>query len=371
MSYKTGCACYLCSIGYEMYVKESHIVLFPYTQEISRIYYKYIQSNLKHRNVPRLIPFIEFLGFFQKARASQYSQVLQRFRKRLPLGKPSKQMSSTPPPFKNICLVVIDGWGISPTSPLLKNVPGTPSVESLHDNIVKYDAIANANTPVMSSLQESCPTVPLYAHGLAVGLPKGLMGNSEVGHLNIGAGRPVPQDIVRIDTAVEEKTLLNQPALKEAFEAAKNGTGRVHFVGLVSDGGVHSHMDHLKALLVEAQEYGIANAFVHAICDGRDTSPKSAHIYIADMTSFMDSISYGEISSVIGRYYAMDRDKRWERTALAYSLLVGGSGEEIAKSDILSTLSQRYDSGETDEFLKPMLVKKDALLKGTRLADPF
>jgi 2,3-bisphosphoglycerate-independent phosphoglycerate mutase len=242
-----------------------------------------------------------------------------------------------------VCLVVIDGWGISPET----NPEG--------------DAIRNAKTPVMDSLAKKYPNAPLAAHGLAVGLPDGLMGNSEVGHLNIGAGRVVYQDIVRIELSIKKDLLKLQPAVQKAFKRAKDNGGRLHLLGLVSDGGVHSHIDHLKYFVKAAKEYGIEKTFVHFFGDGRDTAPKSALGYMTDLLDYFKGLNYGEISTITGRYYAMDRDKRWERVQIAYEGIVQGKGEE--NSDALKALTARYDVGETDEFLKPIIVNKNGLVK--------
>jgi 2,3-bisphosphoglycerate-independent phosphoglycerate mutase len=240
------------------------------------------------------------------------------------------------------CLIVIDGWGISPET----NPNG--------------DAIRNAKTPNMDSLAQTFPNTSLGAHGLAVGLPDGLMGNSEVGHLNIGAGRVVYQDIVRIEQAIIKDSLKNQPATIKAFTKAKKA-GRIHLLGLVSDGGVHSHIVHLKYLLKSAKEFGIPEAYIHFFGDGRDTAPKSAVGYLTELLSFLNSISYGKVATIVGRYYAMDRDKRWERIKMAYEGLVQGLGEET--DDPLATIQSRYAAGETDEFLKPIIVDKDGCVK--------
>ncbi|KAJ3045870.1 2,3-bisphosphoglycerate-independent phosphoglycerate mutase [Rhizophlyctis rosea] len=239
-------------------------------------------------------------------------------------------------PTAKACLIVIDGWGVS--------AEADPA----------GDAIRNAETPVMTDLRNRYPNSDISAHGLAVGLPDGLMGNSEVGHLNIGAGRIVYQDIVRIELAIKEKKFAQQPNLVKAFERAKSGNGRLHLLGLVSDGGVHSHINHLKEILTAAKEYGVPKAFVHFFGDGRDTSPKSADKYMKDLLDHIASISYGEVATVVGRYYAMDRDKRWERVKIAYDGLVAGEGEHV--TDVLKAIEDRYAKDETDEFLKPIIV---------------
>ncbi|TPX45251.1 phosphoglycerate mutase (2,3-diphosphoglycerate-independent) [Synchytrium endobioticum] len=244
---------------------------------------------------------------------------------------------------QNVALIVIDGWGISP------NTDATG------------DAIRNAKTPVMTAFEKECPFNQLDAHGLAVGLPDGLMGNSEVGHLNIGAGRVVYQDIVRIDLTVREHKLMTMPNLKKAFEQAKTGSGRLHLLGLVSDGGVHSHINHLFAFLDEAKAYGIPHTYIHFFADGRDTSPKSATTYLKDLLAHLKKIDYGTLATVVGRYYAMDRDKRWERVQVAYELLTQGKGEET--DDVLKKVQERYTQQETDEFLKPIVCDKQGTVK--------
>lgn len=197
----------------------------------------------------------------------------------------------------------------------------------------------------------------LDAHGLAVGLEDGLMGNSEVGHLNIGAGRVVWQDIVRINEAIKKKKLSSQKAIVDAFETCKKGNGRMHFLGLVSDGGVHSHINHLFALLDAAKEAGIKSVYVHAITDGRDTSPRSASEYIKQLEDYIKKIEYGTLNTIVGRYYAMDRDKRWERVKVAVDALVSGEGEKA--DDAVKTIEERYSKDETDEFLKPIILNGD------------
>ncbi|KAJ3042996.1 2,3-bisphosphoglycerate-independent phosphoglycerate mutase [Rhizophlyctis rosea] len=237
------------------------------------------------------------------------------------------------------CLIVIDGWGVSAE----ENPAG--------------DAIRNANTPVMTDLRNRYPNTDIAAHGLAVGLPDGLMGNSEVGHLNIGAGRIVYQDIVRIELSIKEKKFAQQPNLVKAFERAKSGNGRLHLLGLVSDGGVHSHINHLLEMLTAAKAAGVPKTFIHFFGDGRDTSPKSADGYMKQLLDHIDSLQYGEVATVVGRYYAMDRDKRWERVKVAYDGLVSGEGEK--STDVLKTIKERYEKDETDEFLKPIIVGEE------------
>ncbi len=229
-------------------------------------------------------------------------------------------------------LIILDGWGHGP----------------------KYsaDAIAQANTPVMDGLEKRYPNAELVTHGKLVGLPDGQMGNSEVGHLNIGAGRIVYQELARINKAVREHTLDKHPVLLNALRYAVEHGKPVHFMGLLSDGGVHSHIDHLIALCSIAAGQGVENTFVHAFMDGRDTDPKSGVGYLKKLTQNTDN-QHIKIASVVGRYFAMDRDKRWERVKLAYDLLVHGKGEKT--TDPLNTVQRRYDAGETDEFLKPIV----------------
>ncbi|KAJ3304511.1 hypothetical protein HDV03_002720 [Kappamyces sp. JEL0829] len=244
-------------------------------------------------------------------------------------------------PKQKTCLICIDGWGIGQEA--------------------KGDAIVNANTPVMDKLAKDYPYTTLAAHGNAVGLPDGLMGNSEVGHLNIGAGRVVYQDIVRIDAAIKKDNLKLQPAVVHAFDRAKNGTGRLHLAGLVSDGGVHAHLDHLVYLVKSAKEAGIPHTFIHFFGDGRDTAPKSAHGYLETLLNKLKEFQYGSVATITGRYYAMDRDKRWERIQIAFEALVQGKGE--ASSNPLDTINARYEQGETDEFLKPIVVDAEGTIK--------
>ncbi|KAI8819706.1 BPG-independent [Fimicolochytrium jonesii] len=246
-------------------------------------------------------------------------------------------------PKEKACLIVIDGWGISDQ----EDPAG--------------DAIRNAQTPVMSGFEKKYPFTQLEAHGHAVGLPEGLMGNSEVGHLNIGAGRIVYQDIVRIELAIKQKKLKDQPALQAALKRAKEGNGRLHLLGLVSDGGVHSHIDHLFALLEIAKDYGVPKTFIHFFGDGRDVSPKSSDKYLKQLLEFTKKINYGSVATIVGRYYAMDRDKRWERIKIAYDGLVEGTGEK--SDDPVKTIEERYAKDETDEFLKPIIIGEEGRIK--------
>jgi len=233
---------------------------------------------------------------------------------------------------KKVLLMILDGWGIA------KNK--------------KVSAIDNAQTPYINSLYSKYPHSHLEASGLAVGLPAGQMGNSEVGHMNIGAGRVVYQDLVRVNKAVEEKELDTNPVLVEALDYAKKNNKAVHFIGLVSDGGVHSHTDHLKGLCTIAASHGLKDVFIHAFTDGRDTDPKGGINYLTDLKNHIAKTT-GQIATVVGRYYAMDRDKRWERVKLAYDVMVHGTGEKT--KDVLKAVEKSYEAGVTDEFIKPIV----------------
>ncbi|TVP48286.1 MAG: 2,3-bisphosphoglycerate-independent phosphoglycerate mutase [Mongoliibacter sp.] len=233
---------------------------------------------------------------------------------------------------KKVVLMILDGWGLA-TNPAVS-------------------AIEKAQTPFIDSLFQNYPHSKLDASGLAVGLPEGQMGNSEVGHMNIGAGRVVYQDLVKINKAVAEGDLNSHPVLIEAFQYAKKEGKKVHFIGLVSDGGVHAHVGHLKGLCDAAKANGIESAFIHAFTDGRDTDPKGGVLYLNDLNEHLKK-SVGTIASVVGRYYAMDRDKRWERVKLAYDALVKGEGEK--SKDIIASISKSYSNDVTDEFIRPII----------------
>lgn len=228
--------------------------------------------------------------------------------------------------------MILDGWGIA-TNP-------------------KVSAIDAANVPFINSLYTKYPHSKLEASGLAVGLPEGQMGNSEVGHMNLGAGRVVYQNLVRINKAVAENTLAQEPALKEAYQYAIDNNKPVHFFGLVSDGGVHAHIEHLKSLVQSAAEKGVKEIFVHAFTDGRDTDPQGGLAYLTDLLATCQKFG-AKIASITGRYYAMDRDNRWERVALAYHAMVHGQGEH--STDLLQSIKNNYAAGVTDEFLKPII----------------
>jgi 2,3-bisphosphoglycerate-independent phosphoglycerate mutase len=233
-----------------------------------------------------------------------------------------------------LVLLVLDGFGI----------------RSERD----HNAIALARTPVYDELLTRYPHAQLIASGEAVGLPAGQMGNSEVGHTNMGAGRVVYQDLTRIDTAIRDSKLASNVALSEAMARCANGQHALHFIGLVSDGGVHSHQRHLHALLELASIRGVSRVFVHAITDGRDASPAGSVRYIPELERVLQKTG-GRIATVIGRYYAMDRDKRWERTRLAYDAIVGGVGSTESQ-DALTAVRTSHTAGVTDEFIRPIVI---------------
>jgi len=233
---------------------------------------------------------------------------------------------------KKVLLMILDGWGIA-TNPAVS-------------------AIDKAKTPFVDSLYTKYPHAKLEASGLAVGLPEGQMGNSEVGHMNIGAGRVVYQDLVKINQAVKHGELNTNPVLAAAFEKTKANKKKAHFIGLVSDGGVHAHIDHLKGLCDAAKHHGMDQVFIHAFTDGRDTDPKGGIKYLADLQEHLKTSS-GKIASVIGRYYSMDRDNRWERVKLAYDAMVHGEGEK--SKDILASIKKSYENNVTDEFIRPII----------------
>ncbi len=245
-------------------------------------------------------------------------------------------------PGKPVVLMIIDGMGFS-----LKD----------YDN-----AVLHAKTPNLDYLGENYSFTLLQAACGGVGLPPGQQGNSEVGHMNLGAGRIVYQDIVRIDLAIEDGSFFENPVLKNAMLEAKKRGSKLHLIGLVSDGGVHSHINHLKALLRMANKLGVDKVYVHAFTDGRDTSPTAGAGYIHDLINFMKTLGTGKLATIVGRYYAMDRDQRWDRTEKAYDLLVLGKGKYT--DDPVREMMERYASGkETDEFLTPILVDKNGIIE--------
>lgn len=233
---------------------------------------------------------------------------------------------------KKALLMILDGWGIGDHK--------------------KDDVIFNTPTPYWDYLIQTYPNSRLQASGENVGLPDGQMGNSEVGHLNIGAGRVVYQDLVKINRACTDNSILKNPEIVSAFTYAQKNGKSVHLMGLTSDGGVHSSLDHLFKLCDIAKEYGIENTFIHCFMDGRDTDPKSGKGFIEQLEAHC-SKSTGKIASIIGRYYAMDRDKRWERVKEAYDLLVNGTGKKAG--DMVTAMQESYDEDVTDEFIKPIV----------------
>ena len=237
---------------------------------------------------------------------------------------------------KKLALIILDGWGYGRND--------------------QSNAILAANTPFVDGLLQQYPNSKLEASGTAVGLPAGQMGNSEVGHMNLGAGRVVYQELGRIHKAVDDNELPTIPVLKDAFEYAKQNNRDVHFIGLVSDGGVHSHIRHVKGLCDAARQLEVKNVYIHAFLDGRDTDPKSGLGFVTDLEQYIEG-SDVKVASAIGRYYAMDRDNRWERVKLAYDLLVNGEGE--ATQHVTDLIKKSYEEGVTDEFIKP-IVRVDA-----------
>ena len=233
---------------------------------------------------------------------------------------------------KKALLMILDGWGLGDQK--------------------KDDVIFNTPTPYWDYLMNTYPHSQLQASGENVGLPDGQMGNSEVGHLNIGAGRVVYQDLVKINRACADNSILKNPEIVAAFSYAKENGKNVHFMGLTSNGGVHSSLVHLFKLCDIAKEYNINNAFIHCFMDGRDTDPKSGKGFIEELSAHCEK-SAGKIASIIGRYYAMDRDKRWERVKEAYDLLVNGVGKKA--TDMVQAMQESYDEGVTDEFIKPIV----------------
>jgi 2,3-bisphosphoglycerate-independent phosphoglycerate mutase len=244
---------------------------------------------------------------------------------------------------KKVILMILDGWGITQDP--------------------KVSAVYNAKTPYINSLYKKYPNAELRTDGEHVGLPEGQMGNSEVGHMNLGAGRIVYQNLARINKAVKEKTLGKEKVLLDTFEYAKKNNKNVHLLGLVSNGGIHAHINHLKGLLDVAKENDIENIYLHAFSDGRDCDPKSGTFFIKDIQDYMEKTT-GELASVTGRYYAMDRDNRWERVKEAYDGVVNGVGTKT--TDALEIMNNNYGNGITDEFHTPIiLTNKDGSPKAT------
>lgn len=235
---------------------------------------------------------------------------------------------------KPLALIILDGWGISEEE--------------------RGNALKAANPVNFNKLQATYPTTTLGASGLNVGLPDGQMGNSEVGHLNIGAGRIVYQELTRITKSIKDGDFFENASLVKAMEAAKSKGTNLHVMGLLSDGGVHSHINHLKAVIKMAKEFGLENVYVHGFMDGRDTAPKSGLGYIQELENYMTEINFGKIATVSGRYYAMDRDQRWERTELAYDAIVKGEGEKSTTAS--ECMEASYADGKTDEFVLPTVI---------------
>ncbi|UKM66297.2 2,3-bisphosphoglycerate-independent phosphoglycerate mutase [Flavobacteriaceae bacterium GSB9] len=233
---------------------------------------------------------------------------------------------------KKVILMILDGWGNSPDP--------------------KVSAIDHANTPFIDSLYTKYPFATLRTDGEHVGLPKGQMGNSEVGHMNLGAGRIVYQDLAKINKAIEEDTLKDEKVLVDALKYASDNNKNVHFLGLLSDGGVHAHTSHLKGFIDAANKAGV-NSFVHAFTDGRDVDPKSGKGYVEDLENYMEGTN-AKLASITGRYYAMDRDKRWERVKLAYDAVVNGTGTKTQNA--AASIQDNYDNDVTDEFIKPLIL---------------
>lgn len=244
---------------------------------------------------------------------------------------------------RKIILIIMDGWGLGKEK--------------------RSDAIQNAHVPFVTSLYNKYPNSTLITCGEEVGLPEGQMGNSEVGHLNIGAGRIVYQELQRINVAIREKEFQKNQTLTESIEYAKKNKKTLHLIGLVSDGGVHSHINHLKAILSTCAEHDFHDVLIHAFTDGRDTDPKSGLKYLEDLQTAMNN-STGKIASITGRYYAMDRDKRWERIKIAYDGMVNGIGLET--KDLLKEVKASYENNITDEFIKPII---NGNLEDTKIKD--
>jgi 2,3-bisphosphoglycerate-independent phosphoglycerate mutase len=244
---------------------------------------------------------------------------------------------------KKVILIIMDGWGLG--------------------KVKSSDAIQNANVPFVTSLYKKYPNTTLVTCGEEVGLPDGQMGNSEVGHLNLGAGRIVYQELQRINVAIRTGEFAKNQVLLNAIHFAKQNNKTLHLLGLVSDGGVHSHINHVKALTSLCAAEGLKNVLVHAFTDGRDTDPKSGLVFLTDLQQHLKK-SAGEIATVTGRYYAMDRDKRWERVKIAYDGMVNGIGEKT--DDVLAAIKESYNNNVTDEFIKPIINSK---IQNTKISD--
>ncbi len=237
---------------------------------------------------------------------------------------------------KKVILIIMDGWGLGKVS--------------------SSDAIQHANVPFVSSLYNKYPNTTLVTCGEAVGLPEGQMGNSEVGHLNLGAGRIVYQELQRINVAIRDAEFFTNETLLASIHTAKNSNKPLHLLGLVSDGGVHSHTSHVKAITTLCAQEGLKEVYIHAFTDGRDTDPKSGLGFIADLQQHLNK-TVGAIATINGRYYAMDRDKRWDRIRLAYDAMVNAKGETATEA--IEAIKQSYEKGVTDEFILPTVIMKD------------
>ncbi len=240
-----------------------------------------------------------------------------------------------------LLLLILDGWGYRTEK--------------------RGNALKRARTPVLDRLWKICPHTTLHAAGPAVGLPPGFMGNSEVGHLTIGAGRVIDSDLVRVNNAIHNKSFFHNKALQDAIHHSKRNKTKLHLVGLLSDAGVHSHIDHLFALLKLAKQNGITEVYVHAFLDGRDTPPQSAKKYLLQLQKAMKKIGVGTLATMMGRYYAMDRDNRWNREHKAYDCMVNCVGRKIA--DPFKALQYAYEHGETDEFVKPTILTNKCVVE--------
>ncbi len=246
-----------------------------------------------------------------------------------------------------VMLIILDGWGV-----------GQPS---------EYNAVHVAQTPNIDKYLKKYPSTTLIAHDGAVGLPEGQMGNSEVGHLNLGAGRVVHQDYSRINQAIENGSINSNNALNNIIDTTLSNKSSLHLMGLISDGGVHSHLNHLYAILKVAKSKGLNKVFIHCFMDGRDTPPKSGIGYIQALQSQLNSIKCGKIATIAGRYYAMDRDNRWERIELAWQSIMDGQGQLF--SDPTNAMQTGYDVGETDEFIIPKIISIDGKTPLTTIKD--
>ena len=241
----------------------------------------------------------------------------------------------------SVVLLILDGWGINPSA--------------------EWNAVAQGDTPVIDRLNRERPYVPIAASGEEVGLPAGQMGNSEVGHLNIGAGRVVFQEIQRVTNAIGDESFYKLPVYVEAMKRAKLGGKAVHLLGLVSDGGVHSHIEHIYGYLELAKRHGVGKVFIHAFTDGRDTPPDSGAGFLAQLEEAAKRIGVGEITSVVGRFYAMDRDNRWDRVNKAYDLMIHGQGARYA--NVQEAMANNYGRNVTDEFIEPSLIAEDGVIR--------